>query len=405
MNYKLLIAKRFLFSSSGSKFVSFITYISILGVSLGVAALIIATSVLGGFEKEIKTKVAGLVSHIQINSFDTSGVANYPEIISKVKDNFKGITGISPYVQREGLIKFKDNIEGVVLKGIDINTDISTARSKIVQGEFNLTPVDTTFSRILIGQKLADKLGIQAGNKVFVFGLKSIPSPVNPPKIKQFIVAGTYETGLKDYDDVYIYTDIKTTQQLFSFGDNITGIELNMTNIDNLDNEAREINELLKYPYNARSMFRIFRTLFTWVELQKPLAPVLLSMIIIVATFNIIGTLLMLVLEKTNSIGILKSLGSSSSDIMRIFIFDGLIIGFMGIVIGNILGIGLCLLEQKFKFFALPEVYYMKNVPILLQWEFILGISLITFLLCFLATTIPAYFASKTSPLKALRFS
>ncbi len=360
---------------------------------------------MNGFELEIKNKVAGLVSHIQINSFDQKGISDYPSVIKKVKENYKGVTGISPYVQREGLIKFKDNVEGIVLKGIDPATDISTAKSRIIQGEFNLAPVDTTFSRILIGEKLAQKLNIQAGSKVFVFGLKGIPSPVNPPKIKQFIVAGTYETGLKDYDDVIIYTDMKTTQNLFEFGDNITGIELNMNNIDNLDNQSTEINEMLGYPYNAKSMFRIFRALFTWVELQKTPAPIILSMIILVATFNIIGTLLMLVLEKTNSIGILKSLGSSSVDIMKIFIFDGLIIGVIGIIIGNILGIGLCLLEMKFKFFALPEFYYMKSVPILLQPEYIIIISLISFVLCFFATTIPAYFASKTSPLKALKFS
>ena len=405
MNYKYTIAKRFLFSRSGSKFISFITYISIFGVALGVAALIVAISVLNGFEKEIKTKVAGLVSHIQITTFDQKEIPDYPSVINKVKENFKGVTGISPYIQREALIKFKDNAEGIILKGIDSKNDISTAKSRMIQGEFNLAPIDTTFSRILIGEKLAKKLGIEAGKKVFVFGLKGVPSPVNQPMIKQFIVAGTYETGLRDYDDIYIYTDIKTAQELFDFGNNITGIELNMANIDNLDVEARQINDMLGYPYNSKSMFKIFRALFTWVELQKPLAPIFLSMIILVATFNIIGTLLMLVLEKTNSIGILKSLGSSNSDIMRIFIFDGLIIAFIGIVLGNIIGIGICLLEQKFKFFALPEFYYMKNVPILLQPEYIIVVSAISFALCFLATTIPAYFASKTSPLKALKFS
>ncbi len=235
--------------------------------------------------------------------------------------------------------------------------------------------------------------------------MKGVPSPVNPPKIKQFIVAGTYETGLKDYDDVVIYTDMKTAQNLFEFGENISGIEMNMKTIDNLDATATSMNETLGYPYSAKSMFKIFRALFTWVELQKTPAPIILSMIILVATFNIVGTLLMLVLEKTNSIGILKSLGSSNGDIMKIFIFDGLIIGFVGIILGNIIGIGLCLAELKFKFFALPEFYYMKNVPILLQPEYIVVVSLISFVLCFLATTIPAYFASKISPIKSLKFS
>ncbi|MBS1493804.1 MAG: ABC transporter permease [Bacteroidetes bacterium] len=376
-----------------------------MGVALGVAALIIVTSVLNGFELEIKNKVAGLVSHIQLNSFEQKGIVDYPSVISRLKNEYKDITGISPYVQREALIKYKDNVEGIILKGVDQKTDISTAKSRIVSGDFNLTPIDTTFSRLLIGDKLAKKLNVEVGKKVFVFGLKGVPSPVNPPKIKQFIVAGTYETGLKDYDDVLIYTDIATTQKLFEFGNNISGIEMNMNNIDNLDATSASINDFLGYPYSAKSMFKIFRTLFTWVELQKTPAPIILSMIILVATFNIVGTLLMLVLEKTNSIGILKSLGSSNGDIMEIFIFDGLIIGFVGIILGNIIGIGLCFLELKFKFFALPEFYYMKNVPILLQPEYIVIVSLISFALCFLATTIPAYFASKISPIKSLKFA
>lgn len=405
MNYKYNIAQRFLFSNGGSKFISFITYISILGVTLGVAALIIVTAVLNGFELEIKNKVAGLVSHIQLNSFEQKGIVDYPKIISELKNDYKDITGISPYVQREALIKYKDNIEGIMLKGIDTKTDISTAKSRIVSGEFNLIPIDTTFSRVLIGDKLAKKLNVEPGKKVFVFGLKGVPSPINPPKIKQFIVAGTYETGLKDYDDVVIYTDLETAQELFEFGNNVSGIEMNMKSIDNLDAQAASINDKLGYPYSAKSMFKIFRALFTWVELQKTPAPIILSMIILVATFNIVGTLLMLVLEKTNSIGILKSLGASSGDIMKIFIFDGLIIGLIGIMLGNILGIGLCLIEQKFRFFSLPEFYYMKNVPILLQPEYIVVISVISFVLCFLATTIPAYFASKISPIKSLKFA
>ncbi len=371
--------------------------------------MIIVTSVLNGFQLEIKNKVAGLVSHIQLIAFDrkekAEGIANYRRVIDTLELKYKDIAGISPYVQREALIKYKDNVEGIVLKGIDIKKDISTAKSRIVTGEFNLTPIDTTYSRILIGDKLAKKLNIEAGKKVFVFGLKGVPSPINPPRIKQFIVSGTYETGLKDYDDVIIYTDMKTAQDVFEFGDNISGIEMNMKSIDSLDETARSINDYLGYPYSAKSMFKIFRTLFTWVELQKTPAPIILSMIILVATFNIVGTLLMLVLEKTNSIGILKSLGASNGDIMKIFIFDGLIIGFVGIILGNIIGIGLCLLELKLRFFALPEFYYMKNVPILLQPEYVIAVSIISFALCFLATTIPAYFASKISPIKSLRFA
>ncbi|MFA5405539.1 MAG: ABC transporter permease [Ignavibacteria bacterium] len=404
MNYKYLIARRYLFSKKDSKYVSFITYISILGVALGVATLIVTVSILDGFEKEIKEKVAGLVSHIQITSFLPDGLSDYNTTIKEIKDSIPQVTGASPYVQKEAVIRYKENIEGIILKGIVQNTDLSTARNRIKKGEFNLEKIDTIFSRLLIGEKLAQKLGIDIGTKVIVFGMQGIPSPMNPPKIKQFIVSGIYETGLREYDDVLIYTDLTTTQKLFDYEDRVTGIELKVSNIDDVEKINSKLKQMLDYPHFPKSLFRLYKGLFSWVELQKAPTPIILGLIIIVATFNIIGTLLMLILEKTQSVGILKSLGASNYDIMKIFLFDGIIIGLIGIIIGNALGLGLCLAELKYKFFKLPEIYYMKNVPILLQTDNIILISCITILLVFLATIIPAYLASKFDPVKSLRF-
>jgi len=405
LNYKFFIAKRYLFSRSDSKFISFITYISIGGVTLGVAALIITTSILNGFEKEIKDKVAGLVSHVQVNSFLPTGLSNYENAIALMKDSIKDLTGISPIVQKEAVIRMKSNVEGIVLKGIVPETDLSTARNKIINGEFNLTPVDSVFSRLLVGDKLAKKLNIETGNKVIVFGLTGIPTPMNPPKIKQFIVAGVYESGLKDFDDLIIYTDLKTAQKLFNFDNNVTGIEIKLKNVDSAEIVSAKIKKDFGYPFYPKSLFKLFKPLFTWVELQKAPTPIILGLIIIVATFNIIGTLLMLVLEKTQSIGILKSLGASKSEIMKIFLYDGLIIGISGIILGNIIGLGICFMELKYKFFSLPEVYYMKSVPILINPEYIIFISALTILLTFIATLIPSYLASRLDPVKSLRFN
>ena len=404
MNYKFLISRRFLFSKGSSRFISFITYISILGVTLGVAALIITFSVLNGFETEIRSKIAGLVSHIQVTSFNPNGIENQQEALAKIKSILPDITQMSPYVQREGLIKYKDNLEGILLKGIDPATDLSTARNKIISGEFNVKPIDSNVSRILIGNKLAKSLGVEAGSKVFIFGLKGIPSPVNQPKIKQFIVSGIYETGLKDYDDVILYTDIPSAQKVFDLGKFISGIELNIKDITKLNASAGKLREELGYPYNAQSMFQIFRGLFNWVELQKAPSPVILSLIILVATFNIVGTLLMLVLEKTHSIGILKSLGADKGSIMKIFIYDGILIGILGVILGNIVGLGICFLELRFKFFSLPEFYYMKNVPILIQPDLVILVSIVSFVLCFFATLIPSYIASRLEPVRSLNF-
>jgi len=405
LNYKFFIAKRYLFSNKGSKFISFITYISIAGVTLGVAALIITTSILNGFEKEIRDKVAGLVSHIQITSFVSEGLNDHEQAIETIKDSIKGITGISPIIQKEAVIRYKTSVEGIILKGIFPETDLSTTRSKVIEGEFNLNPVDSVFSSLLIGDKLAKKLNIEVGNKLIVFGLNGIPSPLNQPKIKQFIVSGIYETGLRDFDDIIIYTDLNTAQKLFNLGNNINGIEITLDNIDNVEAVVAKIKKDVGYPYFPKSLYKLFKPLFTWVELQKAPTPIILGLIIMVATFNIVGTLLMLVLEKTQSIGILKTLGASKMEIMSIFLVDGLLIGVIGILMGNILGIGLCYLEMKFKFFSLPEIYYMKSVPILIQSEYIILISLLTIILTFIATLIPSYLASRLDPVKSLRFN
>lgn len=405
MNYKYFIAKRYLFSKKDSKFISFITYISIFGVTLGVATLIVAISILSGFEKEILNKVAGLVSHIQIHSFKPEGVKNYNDVISTINDSIPDITAVTAYVQREAVIRFKENVEGIMLKGVIQETDLSSTRYNIIKGEYSIQPVDTIFSRLIVGDKLAEKLNIQIGSKVIVFGLQGIPSPLNPPKIKQFIVSGIYETGLRDYDDILIYTDLKTTQSLFNYDDYVTGIELNVKDIENVEASVSKIKQVLGYPFYPRSLFKLYKGLFTWVELQKAPTPIVLGLIIIVASFNIVGTLLMLVLEKTQSVGILKSLGASRNDIMQIFIYDGIIIGLIGIVLGNILGLGIAIAELKFKFFSLPELYYMKSVPILIVPEYIVFISIITIILVFLATLIPAYLASKFDPVKSIRFN
>lgn len=404
MNFKYFIAKRYLFSKKDSKFVSFITYISILGVSLGVATLIITVSILNGFEKEIKEKVAGLVSHIQISSFNNEGLKGYDTTIAFIKETIPGITGIGPFFQKEAVLRYKGTIEGVMVKAVPAGSEISNSRMKIVSGSSDLNPVDSTYSRILVGDKLANKLDIDTGSKVIVFGLRGIPSPANQPKIKQFYVSGIYETGLREYDDLLVYTDLHTVQRLFNADSTVTAIELSLGNVNDVDRVADILRNILRYPHYTRTMFQLYRELFTWVELQKAPTPIILGLIIIVATFNIIGTLLMLVLEKTQSIGVLKAVGCSNIKIMKIFIFDGLIIGITGIIIGNIIGLGLSLLELNFRFFKLPDQYYMKSVPILLEPEYIVFISLVTLSLVFLATLIPSYIASRFDPVKSIRF-
>ncbi len=401
------LAKRFLRSKKESSFISFITTISVAGIAIGVAALIIAVSVLGGFEKEITEKTISLSSHIQVTSFKKEGIADYNAVIAQLKDTSNNlyVKEAHPFVQREAVIKFKDRTEGIIVKGVRNEDSVFSKQRKIVQGSGVLGAVDSSLSNIIIGNKLAAKLNITLGSKIFIIATVGIPSAVNTPAVKGFNVIGIYESGLKEYDDVLLYTDLKDAQKLFSMGPYVTGIELFLTNTDKIRKVTNEIKAQVDYPNNnARNVYQIYKGLFTWVELQKEPIPVVLGLIIIVAAINIIGFLLMLVLEKTETIGILKSLGAKNIDITFIFFFQGMLISLAGIISGNILGYGLCFLQLKYDLVKIPEIYYMSTVPLEIDLNSGIVITLIAVLLSILVTVIPSYMASRLNPITSLRF-
>ncbi|MCC6866125.1 MAG: ABC transporter permease [Ignavibacteria bacterium] len=405
VNY--FLAKRFLRSKKESNFISFITTISVAGIAIGVAALIIAVSVLSGFEKEITEKTISLSSHIQLTSFKKEGIPDYNRVISQLKDpeNNLYISKAHPFVQKEAVIKYKDHTEGVIIKGIRNEDSLFVSQRKIVKGSQFLGAVDSSISDIIIGNKLASKLNISVGSKIFIIATVGIPSAVNSPTVKGFLVSGIYESGLKEYDDVLLYTNLKDAQKLFSMGPYVTGIEIFLTNTDKIRKVTNEIKARIDYPNNnARNVFQIYKGLFTWVELQKEPIPVVLGLIIIVAAINIVGFLLMLVLEKTETIGILKSLGAKNSDIIMIFFIQGMLISIAGIILGNIIGYGLCVLQLEYNLIKIPEIYYMSTVPLQLDAETGIYITVIAILLSLFVTVIPSYMASRLNPITSLRF-
>ena len=406
MSYEYFLFKRFLRAGKKSNFVSFITIISIAGIAIGVSAIIISVSVLNGFEKEITKKAVSVASHIQIISFKTYGIEDYQAVIKRITNPEEklGIESAHPYVQKEAVIKYRDNTDGIVLKGVRSGDNIFSTQRKIIKGSGDVSIVDSGFSSIVIGNKLASKLNIKIGSRVFIIATVGMPSPTNQPNVKPFKVIGIYESGLKEYDDVILYSDLGTVQKLFGMGHNVTGIEVMLDNIDNIKNATVKIRHILGYPFYPRSVFQIYKGIFTWVELQKKPIPLVLGLIVIVAAFNVIAFLLMIVLEKTETIGVLKSMGSTNKDIIKIFFYQGLFISIAGIIIGNILGYGLCLLELEYNFFKLPDIYYMTHVPILINWNLGIMITVITLILSLIVTIIPSYLASKLNPVTSLRF-
>jgi lipoprotein-releasing system permease protein len=405
MSFEFFITKRYIKSTRITGFISFITLISIIGIMLGTSALIIALSISNGFEKELKEKVIGFTSHIQVSKFDVRYTEkNDWESFEKIK-MISNVRAVSPFAGREAIIRSSYGIDGVYLKGVLPEYDFSIIKRNIVEGKYDFDESDG-LPKIIIGRKLANKLGVELGDKVVILAIDPNNPYLSAPKIEQFKISGIYETGMAEYDDIFVYVLLKHAQYLLDLGNKVSGFDVTVENVDFIDETALLIQDKLGYPYYTRTMYQMYRNLFAWLELQKKPVPIVLGLIIIVAVFNIIGTLLMMVLEKTKEIGILKSMGANSRSIMKIFIFQGIFIGIVGTTLGNLLAYILCRVQLDYKPLSLPEdIYFMNSVPILLEASNFITVSIATLVLTFIATLIPSAIASRVQPVEAIRFA
>jgi lipoprotein-releasing system permease protein len=402
MNVSWYIAKNFILSRKDSRFINLISTISIIGIALGVATLIIAVSVLKGFEQTITNKVIDFDSHIKITSYRTI-LPDYHKTLPWLESQLASYKPeIVPFAAKLVIVSFKKKKEGINLIGLGLDKGRPFLVKNLVSGEYTLSN-----NSILIGKKLADKLFLKVGDKITIFALRNdeVPSPDNLPNIEKFTVTGIFESGMTEYDDTYAYTSLESAQELFALGDNITGYNIKLSDISKIDSLTIHLAKGLRYPHYVRSVYQLHRNIFTWIELQKEPIPIVLALIILVAVFNIVGTLLMIVLEKTRAVGILKTLGSRRKQIISIFLINGSIIGIVGIGFGSFFGYLLMFIQEEFNIITLPSsVYFMSRVPFLITADTFILIAVITFLLCILASIIPSYIASKIKPVNALRF-
>lgn len=405
MSFSLFISKKFTLSRKDSRFITLISSISILGISLGVAALIIALSILEGFEKVIEKKITDFDAHINISSYRTV-LPNYKRFLPRINEILNHYAlDVSPYTSNLVIISSQKVQEGVNLKGIFPENKSLTIKDNIVNGSYSLNFTD--IPELIIGKKLAEKLFVDVGDEVTIFALSKneIPSPDNPPSIQKFLITGLFESGMAEYDDLNAYTNIKSAQNLFKYGDNVTGYDIKLNDVSKIDSLTSVLSKHLRYPHAVSSIYQKHRSIFTWIELQKKPIPIVLSLIILVAIFNIISSLLMIVLEKTTAIGILKSLGAQHGQITRIFLYQGIFLGSVGIILGNILAYVILDVQMDYNIITLPSsVYFTNTVPIYLSIKIFLIISGIALLLCIAASLIPSTIASRIKPINALRF-
>ncbi len=409
MSYELFIAIRYLKSKRRTGFISLIGYISIAGVTIGVAALIIVLSVMNGFETQVRSRIIGADAHIRIGTYGETGINNADSLVKEFT-GLRYVSGIAPYIMEKGLIREGGNTEGVIVRGVDPRrlADVSDLPEKIVSGGLHLGRVDVTgrenLPGIVLGRYLADRLYSTLGDTVVLFSPGSA-GPFIQPRAKQFIVAGIFETGLYEYDDVFAYIAIPEAQDLFRMQDRVTGLEIKLNDFDKAGIVKEEIQKTLKYPYHVRTWYEMHRNLFNWMKIEKWMTFILLSLIIIVAAFNIISSLIMVVLEKKKEIGVLKSMGATDAGIRRIFLYEGLAVGVIGSVLGTIIGWGLCMLQIRYHFFSLPpDVYFLSELPILMKATDFLAVGAAALALCFLASVYPANKAAHLVPVDAIRY-
>jgi lipoprotein-releasing system permease protein len=395
MPISFFIALRYLRSRRHRGFISFITFIAVVGVTLGVAALIITLSVLGGFERTIKENVISFTAHLQLISFQNQLLPNPTRTMEVVLSEYPEVKNIAPFLSREGMIRAANGTDGILIKGVDPRNDISAAKTRMVEGSYNLEQRERGLEGIILGRRLAQKLDVKIGDKVLLMSLGGSSVTLSQTRVMQFEVRGLYETGMAEYDETYTYVNLKNAQRLFAVGPMVSGF----------DTLAQRLPERLGYPYYARTTYEMNRNLFTWIELQKKPIPIIIGLIIIVATVNIIGTLLMMVMEKGKEIGILRALGTNRQKLTGIFLAQGMFIAVLGVVLGNIIAFVLCWLELHYRIISLPSgIYFMTHVPIDLNPVNFLLVSVLALLMCFLSSIIPSRIAAHRDPIRMIKF-
>jgi lipoprotein-releasing system permease protein len=377
----------------------------VIGVTLGVAALIITLSVLGGFEHTIKDNVISFTAHLQLISFQNQLLPNPNTTMEVVLSEYPEVKSIAPYLSREGMIRSASTTDGVLIKGIDPRNDISAAKTRMVDGSYNLEQRERGVEGIILGRRLAQKLEVSVGDRILLMSLGGSSVTLSQTRVMQFEVRGLYETGMAEYDETYIYVNLKNAQRLFAVGPMVSGFDILVHDLDSLDNIAQRLPERLGYPYYARTTYQMNRNLFTWIELQKKPIPIIIGLIIIVATVNIIGTILMMVMEKGKEIGILRALGTDRKKLTGIFLAQGMFIAIVGVILGNAIAFLLCWLELHYRIISLPSgIYFMSHVPIDLNPINFLLVSLLALLMCFLSSIIPSRIAARRDPIRMIKF-
>lgn len=414
MNTELFIAKRIFSDKSVKKSISQpIMTIAIVGIALGLAVMILSVAIVTGFKSEISNKIIGFGSHIQIVNYDTN-ISFETEPINKAQsfytdiNDLMGIKNIQEFAIKAGIIKTKTDIQGVVLKGVGADFDWSFFDQNLVDGKSFRVNDSSKTDDILISKFIANLLKLNVGDKIIAYFIQ------DPMRMRPFVISGIYETSLAEFDEKFALIDIKHIQRLNNWNENqISGFEVLINDFSKLDKMTEDVRDIVGFHFNpdgsklkVLSIKEKYPQMFEWLELTDMNVWVILILMIAVAGFNMISGLLIIILERTSMIGILKAMGTKNWSIRKIFLYQSGFIISKGLIWGNIIGLLICFLQFQFQIFKLdPTSYYLEAVPINLKVWHILALNVGTLFITVLMLIIPSYIISRLSPEKTIKFN
>lgn len=410
MSLEWRIALRYLTSKRRSGVISVIGLIAIGGVFVGVAALVIVMSVMSGLQEDLREKILTNTPHLMIQKYNSEPIENYQRVIETLAES-RGVTGAAPFIYTEGIVGHgRGRNEGAVIRGVDprLERTVSDAGGQIVSGAWDLVQdPDQPYPVVVLGYLLADRLGAFPGDTLTLTTpeVASVGLHGMVPKLQRFIVGGTFKSGFFEYDSKFVYASIDAMQEYLQSGDVVYGVSARVDDIW----EAREIGEAaverLDGPYYATTWIELNQPLFSALKLEKRAMFVILVLIVLVAAFNIISTLTMIVMDKTKEIGILRSMGMQARSIRKVFVFQGILIGVVGTVLGLGAGLGAAMLLARYRFISLPgDVYFIDTLPVSVDLLNIGSIALASLAISLVATLYPAFQAARMAPVDAIRY-
>ena len=411
MKLEWYIGRRYLASRRGTRFLSLITAISIGGVAVGVMALIVVTAVMTGLQRDLRDKILGTNPHIWLTTFgETMRIEDWPRVLERVR-KVPGVEAAAPFVHTEvGLRNRAGYAEFAILRGVDPSAEgppVTDIVGKIRRGEVQLRETRSGYPPILVGSALADRFGLFEGDVVDVFSLAGAQvSPLGGvvPRGRKFEVVGRFKTGMYEYDNKFMYTSLPAAQEITNLGTAVSGLEIRVPDAMAADQVGRRIEGALGFPYRAEDWKSMNSSLFSALKLEKLAMAVILLLIVVVAAFNIVSTLVMVVTDKTREIGILKSMGLTSRRVLRIFMLQGLVIGIVGSTLGAAGGLIVTWVVDRYELIKIPgDVYFVDHLPVAFDPVDVGIILVASVLISFVATVYPARQAAALLPVEAIR--